>query len=243
MEIENRNDEVEIDLREIFGLLIDKLAIIVLAAILGAAIAFTYTKFLVSPVYQSKTQVYVTNNKLTTTDQINVNDLQSSNYLTKDYMILVKSNPVLDKVIADLGLKMSTSELAGKIHVSTPTDTRILTIAVNDTDPIMAKKIADAVREASKAQIQAVMGIETVNTVEDAKLPENPVSPNTKMNVLIGFILGFVIAVALVIIRFMLDDSIKAQEDVEKYLGLSVLGLIPEFENSDSKKKKKKKKK
>lgn len=243
MEIENRNDEVEIDLREIFGLLIDKLAIIVLAAILGAAIAFTYTKFLVSPVYQSKTQVYVTNNKLTTTDQINVNDLQSSNYLTKDYMILVKSNPVLDKVIADLGLKMSTSELAGKIHVSTPTDTRILTIAVNDTDPIMAKKIADAVREASKAQIQAVMGIETVNTVEEAKLPENPVSPNTKMNVLIGFILGFVIAVALVIIRFMLDDSIKAQEDVEKYLGLSVLGLIPEFENSDSKKKKKKKKK
>lgn len=243
MEIENRNDEVEIDLREIFGLLIDKLAIIVLAAVLGAAIAFTYTKFLVSPVYQSKTQVYVTNNKLTTTDQINVNDLQSSNYLTKDYMILVKSNPVLDKVIADLGLKMSTSELAGKIHVSTPTDTRILTIAVNDTDPIMAKKIADAVREASKAQIQAVMGIETVNTVEEAKLPENPVSPNTKMNVLIGFILGFVIAVALVIIRFMLDDSIKAQEDVEKYLGLSVLGLIPEFENSDSKKKKKKKKK
>lgn len=243
MEIENRNDEVEIDLREIFGLLINKLAIIVLAAVLGAAIAFTYTKFLVSPVYQSKTQVYVTNNKLTTTDQINVNDLQSSNYLTKDYMILVKSNPVLDKVIADLGLKMSTSELAGKIHVSTPTDTRILTIAVNDTDPIMAKKIADAVREASKAQIQSVMGIETVNTVEEAKLPENPISPNTKMNVLIGFVLGFVIAVAVVIIRFMLDDSIKAQEDVEKYLGLSVLGLIPELENSDSKKKKKKKKK
>ncbi len=243
MEIENRNDEVEIDLREIFGLLINKLAIIVLAAVLGAAIAFTYTKFLVSPVYQSKTQVYVTNNKLTTTDQINVNDLQSSNYLTKDYMILVKSNPVLDKVIADLGLKMSTSELAGKIHVSTPTDTRIITIAVNDTDPIMAKKIADAVREASKAQIQSVMGIETVNTVEEAKLPENPISPNTKMNVLIGFVLGFVIAVAVVIIRFMLDDSIKAQEDVEKYLGLSVLGLIPELENSDSKKKKKKKKK
>lgn len=242
MEIENRNDEVEIDLREIFGLLIDKLAIIVLAAILGAAIAFTYTKFLVSPVYQSKTQVYVTNNKLTTTDQINVNDLQSSNYLTKDYMILVKSNPVLDKVIADLGLKMSTSELAGKIHVSTPTDTRILTIAVNDTDPIMAKKIADAVREASKAQIQAVMGIETVNTVEDAKLPESPISPNTKMNILIGFALGFIIAVAVIIIRFILDDTIKAQEDVEKYLGLSVLGLIPELETTDNKKKKKKKK-
>ena len=233
---------MEIDLREIFGLLINKLAIIVLAAVLGAAIAFTYTKLLVSPVYQSKTQVYVTNNKLTTTDQINVNDLQSSNYLTKDYMVLVKSNPVLDKVIADLGVEMSTSQLAGKIHVSTPTDTRILTIAVNDKDPMMAKKIADAVREASKAQIQSVMGIETVNTVEEAKLPESPISPNTKMNTLIGFMLGFVIAIAVIIIRFMLDDTIKAQEDVEKYLGLSVLGLIPELETTNSKKKKKKKK-
>ena len=174
--------------------------------------------------------------------QINVSDLQSSNYMTKDYMILVKSNPVLDKVIADLNLKMSTSELAGKISVSTPTDTRILTIAVNDKDPMMAKKIADAVREASKAQIQSVMGIETVNTVEDAKLPESPISPNTKMNILIGFALGFIIAVAVIIIRFMLDDTIKAQEDVEKYLGLSVLGLIPELETTDNKKKKKKKK-
>ena len=242
METENRNDEVEIDLREIFAILLDKLAIIVLAAVLGAVVAFTFTKFLISPVYQASTQVYVTNNKLTTTDQINVSDLQSSNYLTKDYMILVKSNPVLDKVIADLNLKMSTSELAGKISVSTPTDTRILTIAVNDKDPMMAKKIADAVREASKAQIQSVMGIETVNTVEDAKLPESPISPNTKMNVLIGFALGFIIAVAVIIIRFMLDDTIKAQEDVEKYLGLSVLGLIPELETTDNKKKKKKKK-
>lgn len=242
METENRNGEVEIDLREIFALLLDKLAIIALVAVLGAAVAFTFTKFLISPVYQSKTQVYVTNNKLTTTDQINVSDLQSSNYLTKDYMILVKSNPVLEKVIADLGLKMSTTELAGKISVSTPTDTRILTIAVNDKDPMMAKKIADAVREASKAQIQSVMGIETVNTVEEANLPENSISPNTKVNVLIGFMLGFVIAVAVIIIRFMLDDTIKAQEDVEKYLGLSVLGLIPELETADNKKKKKKKK-
>lgn len=242
MEIENRNGEVEIDLRDIFAILINKLAIIVLAAVLGAAVAFTFTKFLISPVYQARTQVLVKSTSLTTTDQIKVSDLQSSNYLTKDYMILIKSNPVLDKVIADLGLDMSSSALAGKIHVSSQTDTRILTIAVNDKDPIMAKKIADAVREASKTRIHEVMGMETVENVDEAKLPESPISPNTKMNTLIGFMLGFVIAIAVIIIRFMLDDTIKAQEDVEKYLGLSVLGLIPELETTDSKKKKKKKK-
>lgn len=242
METENRNGEVEIDLRDIFAILINKLAIIVLAAVLGAAVAFTFTKFLISPVYQARTQVLVKSTSLTTTDQIKVSDLQSSNYLTKDYMILIKSNPVLDKVIADLGLDMSSSALAGKIHVSSQTDTRILTIAVNDKDPMMAKKIADAVREASKTRIHEVMGMETVENVDEAILPESPISPNTKMNTLIGFMLGFVIAIAVIIIRFMLDDTIKAQEDVEKYLGLSVLGLIPELETTDSKKKKKKKK-
>lgn len=240
MEADNRNDEMEINLREIFAVLMDKLAVIILIAVLGAAVAFAFTKFLIKPVYQSSTQVYVTNNSLTTTEQINVGDLQSSNYLTKDYRILVKSNPVLEQVIADMNLDMTTSELSDKIVVSTPTDTRILTIAVSDTDPMLAKKIADAVREASKTQIQSVMGIETVNTVEESNLPENPVSPNTKMNVLMGFVLGLILSIAVVIIRFMLDDTIKVQEDVEKYLGLSVLGLIPELETGDQKKKKKK---
>lgn len=240
MEADNRNDEIEINLREIFAVLMDKLAVIILIAVLGAAVAFAFTKFLIKPVYQSSTQVYVTNNSLTTTEQINVGDLQSSNYLTKDYMILVKSNPVLEQVIADMNLDMTTSELSDKIVVSTPTDTRILTIAVSDTDPMLAKKIVDAVREASKTQIQSVMGIETVNTVEESNLPENPVSPNTKMNVLMGFVLGLILSIAVVIIRFMLDDTIKVQEDVEKYLGLSVLGLIPELETGDQKKKKKK---
>lgn len=240
MEADNRNDEIEINLREIFAVLMDKLAVIILIAVLGAAVAFAFTKFLIKPVYQSSTQVYVTNNSLTTTEQINVGDLQSSNYLTKDYMILVKSNPVLEQVIADMNLDMTTSELSDKIVVSTPTDTRILTIAVSDTDPMLAKKIVDAVREASKTQIQSVMGIETVNTVEESNLPENPVSPNTKMNVLMGFVLGLILSIAVVIIRFMLDDTIKVQEDVEKYLGLSVLGMIPELETGDQKKKKKK---
>jgi capsular polysaccharide biosynthesis protein len=240
MEADNRNDEIEINLREIFAVLMDKLAVIILIAVLGAAVAFAFTKFLIKPVYQSSTQVYVTNNSLTTTEQINVGDLQSSNYLTKDYMILVKSNPVLEQVIADMNLDMTTSELSDKIVVSTPTDTIILTIAVSDTDPMLAKKIVDAVREASKTQIQSVMGIETVNTVEESNLPENPVSPNTKMNVLMGFVLGLILSIAVVIIRFMLDDTIKVQEDVEKYLGLSVLGMIPELETGDQKKKKKK---
>lgn len=242
METTNRNDEIEIDLREIFAILLDKAVIIILIAVLGAAVAFTYTKFMISPTYKSSTQVYVTNNTRADAEQINVGDLQSSSYLTKDFRVIVKSNPVLEKVITDLKLNMSTDELAAKITVDTPLETRILKISVVDSDPWLCKNIVDSVREASKTRIIDVMGIETVNTIEEGNLPEHPIGPNMKLNILIGFMAGFIIAIAVIVIRFMLDDTIKDQEDVEKYLGISVLGLIPEAETSDSKKKKKRNK-
>ncbi len=241
METTNRNDEIEINFREIFAILLDKLAVIILVAVLGAAVAFTYTKFMVVPTYKSSTQVYVSNTT-TTSDKINVGDLQSGTLMTKDYRVVVKSTPVLEQVKSNLKLNISTEELAAKISVEIPADTRILKISVVDTDPFTAKNIADSVREASKTQIMNVMGIEMVNTIEEGNLPENPIGPNMKLNVLIGFMLGLIIAVAAIIIRFMLDDTIKVQEDVEKYLGISVLGLIPETETPDSKKKKKKRK-
>lgn len=239
METTNRNDEIEIDFREIFTILLDKLAVIILIAVLGAAVALTYTKFMISPTYQSSTQMYVTNNSTTTT-QVNVSELQASSYLTKDFRIVVKSTPVLEQVKSDLKLSISAEELAQKITVEIPTDTRIMKISVVDTDPFTAKNIADAVREAAKVRIMDVMGIETINTIEEANLADYPIAPNLKLNVLIGFMLGLVLAVVVVLIRFMLDDTIKVQEDVEKYLGISVLGLIPETEAGDKKKKKKK---
>lgn len=236
--VKENKDEIEIDLREILAILLDRVAIIILVGVLAAAAAFAYTKFFVDPVYSSRTQVYVKNN--TTTDNITtVNDLQSSNYLTQDYMILVKSNPVMEQVISDLGLKMSASELAGKITVSTPDNTRVLTIAVSDKDPWQAKSIADAVREASKTQIKSVMAIDTVNTVEEGNLPTSPVSPNTKLNVILGALIGMFLTIVFIIVKFMLDDTIKTPEDAEKYLGLSVLSAIPAIEGQQTKKKKK----
>lgn len=245
METTNRNEEIEINLREIFAVVMDKIAIIALIAVLGAAISFTYTKFMVEPTYQSSTQVYVTNTaSTTTTEQVNVGDLQSSTYLTKDYRIFVKSRPVLEQVISNLKLKLTTDQLAAKISVEIPTDTRTLTISVVDKDPFTAKNIADSVYEAAKTQILNLTGVEikSVDGELGAELPTTPIGPNMKLNVLLGFLIGFVLAVAIIIIRFMLDDTIKAQEDVEKYLGISVLGLIPETETPDSKKKKKKRK-
>ena len=204
--IETKSDEIEIDLRQIFAVLMGKAVVILVAAIIGALAAFVYTKFMVEPTYTSKTQVYVRNSSSNDSQQVSVNDLQSSTYLTKDYLLLCKSSPVLKKVIEELKLDISEDQLAEKIEVTTPEDTRILNISVVDNDPFKAKSIADSVREAG-------FGLTAIDKV--AKNVANDLQQSMKG---------------------ALDDTIKTQDDIENYLGLSVLGLIPKT-SSPSKKK------
>lgn len=221
-------DELTIDLGELFRVLLSKVHIIILSAILMALVAFVGTKLLVTPMYTSVTKMYVLakdeNSNLSTS---NYNELTAGSMLTKDYMELVKSRPVLEKTISVLNLKMQPSELADMISVSTPTDTRIMTVSVESENPKQAKEIADAVREAVSVQIQEIMSVDSVNTVEEGNLPTAPSSPNTMKNMMLGGILGFVIAAGIITLIYLLDDTIKTPEDVENYLGLNVLTSIP----------------
>lgn len=221
-------DELTIDLGELFRVLLSKVHIIILSAILMALVAFVGTKLLVTPMYTSVTKMYVLakdeNSNLSTS---NYNELTAGSMLTKDYMELVKSRPVLEKTISVLNLKMQPSELANMISVSTPTDTRIMTVSVESENPKQAKEIADAVREAVSVQIQEIMSVDSVNTVEEGNLPTAPSSPNTMKNMMLGGILGFVIAAGIITLIYLLDDTIKTPEDVENYLGLNVLTSIP----------------
>ena len=246
MGTDKKNEDTDIDLLEILGLLLSRAGLILLTAVLGLVVAFALTKLLITPQYQSSTEIYVNNSTSgqSSSDQINVNDLQSSTYLTKDYVILVKSRPVLNQVISELKLDMSVDALEAKLSVAAYTDTRIIKIAVTDPDPLEAKKLVDAVTTAAITHIENIIGVDSVKLSNgEGNIPTSPVSPNVKLNSILGFIIGFILAAGVVIARFLLDDTIKTQEDIEKYLSLSVLGIIPEIEGADSSKKKKKKKK
>lgn len=240
----SKSEELEIDLMEILAVLMDKVAVIVLVSVICAAIMLVYTKFFIDPTYVSKMQVYVTvNEQITSAQNTNISqqDLVASSYLTTDSKTIIKSDYVLKKVIEELRLDLSCDELKEKISVDTPSDSRIITISVKDKDPWQTKRILDSVTKYSKERISYVVGVDTIRSIDEEAKIGSKVGPNLKLNVLLGFIGGFVLAVIIIILRFMLDDTIKVQEDVEKYLGLSVLGLIPEIETNDNKKKKKKK--
>ncbi len=237
---EKFDGEIEIDLMQIVKLLMSKIVIIIAAGVVTGALAFFGTKVLITPMYNSTAKLYVINrqNDSSTT----LSDIQVSTQIVKDYQVLVKSIPVIDQVIANLSLNMKQDELIEKIACSIATDSRVLSLTITDEDPVLAKKIVDELANVSAARIPEIMRIEGVEVIEYGRVPESAASPNTMMNTLIGVVLGMLIVVAVIVIRFIVDDTVKNSEDVEKYLGLSTLALIPiteeEYDGKDSEKKK-----
>ena len=142
-------------------------------------------------------------------------------------------------MIAQLNLDLTHEELLKKMAVDSATDTRILSITVTDADPYEACKIANAIRDVAANHIKNVMDIDAVNVVETANIPDQQSSPSISKNGIIGVLLS----VAIILIAYISNDTVKTQEDVEKYLGLSVLGTIPLTETDRKKKKKKQKQK
>ena len=236
MNQEIQDDEVTIDLMELFSALWAKKTIIILSAVFMALVAFVGTKMFVTPKYMSVTKLYVMAKNDDSSASATYSELQSG-MLTKDYMELVKSRPVLEKAISKLKLDMEPEELAEMITTETPTDTRIMSISVTDDDPKEAKQIADTLRKAVSVQITEIMNADSVNTVEEGNLPTSPSSPNVKKNMMLGALLGLVISMGFVVLIFILDDTVKTPDDVEKYLGLNVLTSIPIQEGSSAPKR------
>ena len=247
---DNRDDVIEIDLVELLGVILHNLWIIIVSGVIVAAAALLVSYFIITPKYESVTKIYVISK--TNADTMTYSDLQAGSTLTKDYKELVKSRPVLEEVLAETGIDVELKDLEEQITVEVPTDTRIVSITVEDKDPYEARIIADSVRIAASKHIQEVMDTEAVNVVEEASLPIEKSSPSILKNTAIGYAVGLFLAIAIVIINYIMDDTIKTPDDVEKFLGVSVLGSIPYSENDLSdkaemeryeKKKKQRKKK
>lgn len=242
MENQRVNDEIEIDLLEIMNVLLSRIWLILSAGMFLALVCFALSSFVLTPTYESTTKIYILNK--TESSSITYSDVQMGTQLTKDYAELISSRYVLEEVIQKLALDLDYSELLSKVNVTTPSDTRIVSITVEDTDPVQAMNIANCIREVASSHIQNVMDIDAVNIVETANMPTEKAGPSCMKWTLAGGFIGCLLLCAVVIIGYLMDDTIKSSEDVEKYLGLSTLALIPvAADAADVKKKKKKRKK
>jgi capsular polysaccharide biosynthesis protein len=237
----NKDDVLEINLGELFAVLMGRAFLIISAGVFFALAGLFLSKFVIHPEYESTTKIYILNKEENQT--VTYSDVQISTQLTQDYAELIKSRRVLEEVIQRLHLvDMEYKDLYEVLKVDTPSDTRIVAITVKDEDPLMAMKIANCIREVASEHITNVMDIDAINVAETANVPTSKSSPSVvRWTVIAGF-LGAVVVAFFAILGYLLDDSIKSNDDVERYLGMSTLALIPLTLDEQDKKKKKKKK-
>ena len=218
------NDEMEIDLLQLFYALKKKIWFILAAMIIGGGLAGAYSKFLITPQYSSTSMMYILSKETTLTS---LADLQIGSQLTEDYKVIVNSRPVLGEVIDSLALDMSYEQLLAKVSIGNPTDTRILTVTVTDPDPYRAKAIVDCVAETASDYIGEIMEMIPPKIIENGTVATRKTSPSNGKNAVLGALVGMVLVCGVIVIQVIMNDTVRTEEDVERYLGLTVLASVP----------------
>ena len=222
--MEKKVFDEEIDLVWIFHALLKKLWLIVIVAAVSACGMAGYTYFKTEPTYTSTSTMLVLTKETTLTS---LADLQIGSQLTKDYTILITSRPVLEKVIENLDLKMTYKQLKGKVSISNPEDTRILTISVTTNNAKQAKKIVDELSKVSAEFVGDKMEVTPPKIIEEGEVSVFKIGPKISKNAMIGFLLGALLVCAIIVVLELLNDSIQSEDDVEKYLGIPTLASVP----------------
>lgn len=221
----------EIDLREIFALLKANVVYILIATLAFAIVGFIGTKFLITPQYESSVNMIV-NTKQDNTSNVSSDNISSAKSLVDTYAIIIKSNTVLYEVIDELNLDIDYDELASKISVSAVNSTQIMKISVTDPDPNVAADIVRSIAEISPDEIVDAVEAGSCKVISQVETTDEPVSPSVLKNTALAGIIGLVLAVAIIVIKDFLANYIVDDDDVQKYLGLPVLGVIPEVEEA-----------
>jgi capsular polysaccharide biosynthesis protein len=220
-----------IDLREIFLLVKKNILMILAVTITSAAVGFLISAFLLSPQYEASATLIVNSREDQTAQTTITNDqITSATKLVDTYSVILTSDTVLDKAIADLGLTLDYEELLDKVTVESVNGTQVMKISVQDEDPVLAQRIvANIVEQAPKIIIQTVKA-GSVEVISQAKTAEEPVSPKKVMNTAIAGILGLVLALGFVLLRNVMNNKFMTDDDISKKLGLTVLGVIPQID-------------
>ena len=221
---------MEIDVFHLLKILWKRKLLIALVAFVTGAVAFAYSSFIVKPEFTSTTRIYVVNRNQGDKPGLTNQDLQAGSYLVKDYREIILSQDVLEKVATDLKLELPPKDLASKIKVTVPVDTRIVSISVTDRAPEEASRIANSLREVAAQKIISVTRVSDVTTLEEARPATSPSSPNIRRNTMVGFLAGAVVMVVTVLLVELLDTRVKRPEDIEDVMQIALLGVVPNLD-------------
>ncbi len=232
--MEDNQDYETIDLLELLGVVRRHILALVLCTVLAAGAGFAVSKFVLTPQYQASALMIV-NTRQDATANVTSDQLTSASRLVATYSIIVKSDTVLNQVIANLGLDMSYETLAQKVGVAAVDDTQVMQITVTDPNAEGARLVCEQITQVAPDAILTAVEAGSVKVISAASVDPDPVSPNVLRNTAIAGVLGLVLCLGVLFLRVLLDNKINTEEDVTKHLGLTVIGVIPNYENGGRK--------
>lgn len=221
----------EINLKELFEYFVSKLPIIIIAALLTTLVGIAYGLWIQKPMYNSYTTIVLTRTDSTsgTTDGngITQSDILLNQNLVSTYREIIKSKRILNQVINNLDLNISTEELEKNISVTSEKDTEVIKISVNSTNPTDAKDIANEIERVFSNEIVSIYNIKNITIIDYAEEDTTPYNINVPKQIILSFLIGFILACAVIFVTFYFDTTIKSAEEIENKLGLPVLGVVP----------------
>ena len=221
-------DEIEIDLGALLREALRRWWVFLITAVICGLLALIVTVALITPQYESQAMLYILSK---TTSVTSFADFQISTELTADFEVIATSKPVIDGALERMeeedGVTLTREDVEEMLEVSNAADTRILVITATDPDPSVACIVANAVAAETADQMAYIMKSDPPTTVEEAEVAEEPVSPSLLRNTALGVLIGILLVAVYVTIQYIRNDNIKNQEEVQRYLGLNTLAVIP----------------
>ncbi|RBP04732.1 YveK family protein [Rossellomorea aquimaris] len=227
--------EETISLKELIQTLKKRMSLIIILTLMAVLVSAAISYFVLTPIYQSSTQLLVNKSNQDQQNSFNVGEVQTNLQLINTYNVIMKSPAILDIVIDDLKLDMTTGALNEKVTVQSEKDSQVVNISVQDEDPKQAAAIANKIAEVFQTEIVKIMNVDNVSILAKAELGENPspIKPQPLLNIAIALVVGLMAGVGLAFLLEFLDNTVKTEQDIEKGLELPVLGVIPTITDSE----------
>lgn len=224
--------EKEIYLIDLIKKISKHTSLIISLTLIFGALSFAYSSFIDTPTYESNTTMIISNsnnvNNQQEQDSVELNQIQANKALISTYSEIVKSKGIANQVIQNLSLNMDYEEFSRKVSIEPVNDTQIISVKVVDTIPSRAADIANETANIFKNSIGDIMKVDNVQILDGATLANEPSSPNVIKNTVIGSMLGFVLGLALSLLREISDKTIKNVDQVSEYFDIPVIGILPD---------------
>jgi capsular polysaccharide biosynthesis protein len=219
---EEKRKAKEINLQELFSVIKRRFWMIAVITILAAIVGIVINNSSTVPLYQSSSRIII----------------GADEESRKTLQVIVRDSAILDMVVKELNLSKSAEQLAGQISVQSIDGSQVVGISVVDTDPVQASIIADTTAKIFQAEVPKIVGQDYIRSLSKAKINPSPINPKTNQKVILAIIGGIVAGVGLAFLLESLDDRIRSEKEIERMLGVQVLGRVSKMNKRNIKKKK-----